>query len=192
MDERTHDIVRLKTVVVGDSGVGKTCMCIKFSTGEFPPDYIPTVFDNYYVAGEINGQSYELTLWDTVGGEDYYRSRPVSYPDTDVLILLFNVAGSLANFEEIHSHWCGELQYSCSDVPIILVGSKTDLKDNGLTTISTVEGEAMAKKIGAAKYMEISSLEDKGVTELFEEVVSIGLHYNTTVKRKKKRKCSIL
>ena len=192
MDERTHDIVRLKTVVVGDSGVGKTCMCIKFSTGEFPPDYIPTVFDNYYVAGDVNGQSYELGLWDTVGGEDYYRSRPLSYPDTDVLILVFNIAGSLANFEEIHSHWCGELRYMCPDVPIILVGSKTDLRDNGLTKISTVEGEAMAKKIGAAKYMEISSLEDKGVTELFEEVVCIGLHYNTTVKGKKKRKCSIL
>ena len=192
MDERTHDIVRLKTVVVGDSGVGKTCMCIKFSTGEFPPDYIPTVFDNYVVAGEFNGQSYELGLWDTVGGEDYYRSRPLSYPDTDVLILVFNVAGSYADFEEINSHWCGELRYMCPNVPTILVGSKIDLRDSGLTTISSVEGEAMAKKIGAAKCMEISSLKDIGVTELFEEVVSIGLHYNTTVKGKKKRKCSIL
>jgi len=74
------------------------------------------------------------------------------------------------------------------------VGSKIDLRDNGLTTISTVEGEAMAKKIGAAKYMEISSLKDIGVTKLFEEVVVIGLHYNTTVKgkMKKKRKCIIL
>ncbi|XP_063681240.1 cell division control protein 42 homolog [Bolinopsis microptera] len=192
MDERKQNIVRVKTVVVGDSGVGKTCMCIKFTTGEFPPDYIPTVSENYSVYGEVNGQSYELRLWDTVGGEDYYRSRPLSYPDTDVLILLFDVAGSRDDFEEIHSHWCGELQYSCSDVPIILVGSKIDLRDNGLTTISTVEGEGMAKTIGAAKYMEISSLKDKGVTELFEEAVSIGLHYNTTVKRKKKKKCSIM
>ena len=140
----------------------------------------------------MNGQSYELGLWDTGGRKDYYRFRPLSYPETDVFLLLFDVEDSRNDLELIHSHWWAELHHHCPYVPIILVGSKIDLRDSGLTTISTVEGEAMAKKIGAAKYMEISSLKDKGVTELFEEVVSIGLRYNTTIKRKKKRNCSIL
>ena len=188
------DVIRLKTVAVGYGAVGKTCMYIRFARGEFPYEYVPTVFDNYSVDGDVNGQSYELGLWDTGGGEDYYRLRPLSYPETDVFLLLFDVAGNRVHFEEIHSYWWAELHHHCPDVPIILVGAKIDLKFNGLTTISTVEGEAMAKKIGAAKYMEISSLKDKGVTELFEEVVSIGLQYNTTVKgkKKKKRKCNIL
>ena len=192
-------------------------MCIKFSTDEFPPDYVPPILDNYYAAGKFNGQSYELGLWDTGGRKDYYRFRPLSYPETDVFLLLFDVEDSRNDLELIYSHWWAELHHHCPYVPIILVGSKIDLRDSGLTTISTVEGEAMAKKIGAAKYMEISSLKDKGVTELFEEVVSIGLHYNTTVKlfesyelfeevasfvlhynttvkgkKKKKRKCNIL
>ncbi|XP_063680639.1 ras-related C3 botulinum toxin substrate 1-like [Bolinopsis microptera] len=187
------DIIRLKTVAVGYAAVGKTCMFIRFATGEFPHEYVPTVFDNYSVDGEVNGQSYELGLWDTGGGEDYHRLRPISYPDTDVFLLLFDVAGSRVNFEAIYSYWWAELHHHCPDVPIILVGAKTDY-ENGIVPISNFEGEAMAKKIGAAKYMEISSLKNTGVTELFEEVVSIGLHYNTTVKRKKKkkRKCIIL
>ena len=185
------DVIRLKTVAVGYGAVGKTCMYIRFARGEFPYEYVPTVFDNYSVDGDVNRQSYELGLWDTGGGEDYYRLRPLSYPETDVFLLLFDVEDSRDDLELIHSYWWAELHHHCPDVPIILVGSKIDLRENGLTTISTVEGEAMAKKIGAAKYMEISSLKDIGVTKLFEEVVSIGLHYNTTVKRKKKRKCSI-
>ncbi|XP_063681251.1 ras-related C3 botulinum toxin substrate 1-like [Bolinopsis microptera] len=188
------DVITLKTIAVGYGGVGKTCMCIRFARGEFPHEHVPTVFDNYCVDGEVNGQSYKLALWDTGGGEDYHRLRPLSYPETDVFLLLFDVAGSLVDFEEIHSYWWTELHHHCPDVPIILVGAKIDLRDNGLTTISTGEGEGMAKKIGAAKYMEISSLKNTGVTELFEEVVSTGIHYNTTVKRKKKkkRKCIIL
>ena len=188
------DVIRLKTVAVGYGAAGKTCMYIRFARGEFPYEYVPTVFENYVAAGEVNGQSYELGLWDTGGGEDYYRLRPLCYPETDVFLLLFDVEGSRDDLELIHSYWWTELHHRYPDVPIILVGSKIDLRDNGLTTISTVEGEAMAKKIGAAKYMEISSLKDIGVTKLFEEVVVIGLHYNTTVKgkMKKKRKCIIL
>ena len=187
------DVIRLKTVAVGYGAAGKTCMYIRFARGEFP-EYSPTVFDNDVVDGEVNGQSYELGLWDTGGGEDYWRLRPLCYPETDVFLLLFDVEGSRDDLELIHSYQWTELHHHCPDVPIILVGSKIDLRDNGLTTISTVEGEAMAKKIGAAKYMEISSLKDIGVTKLFEEVVVIGLHYNTTVKgkMKKKRKCIIL
>ena len=85
------------------------------------------------------------------------------------------------------------MNHYCPDIPIILVGSKIDLRFNGVTTISTVEGEAMAEKIGAAKYMEISSLRDIGITELFEEVLKIGHQYNTVKRKKKKRrKCVIL
>ena len=187
--------VQLKTVAVGYGAAGKTCMLIRNATGEYPGEYIPTVFDNYSHHCQLDGESYDVGLWDTGGGEDYPRLRPLSYPDTDVFILLFAVDNSITSFEEIHSYWWRELNHHCPDVPIILVASKIDLKLNGLKTISTVDGEAMAKKIKAVKYMEISSLQNRGVTELFEEVIRIGHHYQANVKgkkRKKKRKCIIL
>jgi Ras-related C3 botulinum toxin substrate 1 len=187
--------VHLKTVAVGHGAVGKTCMYIRYATGNFPEEYVPTVFDNYSAERVLDGQSYELGLWDTAGGEDYPRLRPLSYPNTDVFLLLFSVDDSLTSFEDIFSYWWAELKHHCPDVPIILVGSKIDLRHNGAVTITTESGEAMAKKIRAAKYMEISSLQDRGVTELFEEVLRVGHHYQNTKKgrrRRKKRKCIIL
>ena len=187
-----HELKWLKTVAVGYGNVGKTSMYIRFHTGIFPEMYIPTVFENNISEGEIDGKSYCLQLWDTGGGEDYDRLRPLSYPNTDVFLLLFAVDDSRIRFKEIYTYWWVELQRWCPDVPIILVGSKIDKRihgHNGVTTITTAEGEAMAGQICAANYMEISSLENQGVRELFEEVVKIAYNYNCTTAKKKKRKC---
>ena len=184
----------LKTVAVGYGAVGKTCMFIRYYSHTFPEEYVPTVFDCASVSGVINGEPYNLGLFDTGGGEDYHRLRPLSYPGTDVFLLLFSVADGLELFKGIHSYWWPELKKYSPGVPIILVGSKIDLRNNGIVTIPFEQGEAMAEKIKAAKYMEISSLEDRGITELFEEVIRIGFDYNVSEKKKKrrKRKCVIL
>ena len=73
-----------------------------FSTGTFPSEYIPTVFENYVADVEIDGKHIELTLWDTAGQEEYDRLRPLSYPDTQVILICFSIdsADSLINVEE--------------------------------------------------------------------------------------------
>jgi Ras-related C3 botulinum toxin substrate 1 len=186
--------VLIKAFAVGYGGAGKTSLLITFTTGKFPSEYIPIVFDNNSLLGELDGCPYHLGLWDTGGGEDYDRLRPLSYPQTDVFILLFDVYYNKDRFERTHSYWWAELNHHCPDVPIVLVGSKIDLRNHkDKKTITTEEGQAMADKIGAVKYMEVSSLEGHGVTELFEEVIPIGFHHSIAVeKKKKKRKCAIL
>lgn len=190
---RENDII-LKTVAVGYGNVGKTCMYIRYHTGVFPDEYVPTVYDEGdNTSGEIDGKVYNLNCFDTGGGEDYDRLRPLIYPNTDVFLLLFDIAGSRKRFKEIYTYWWAELHEHCPEVPIILVGSKIDLRfkgQNGQTTIATAEGETMAKQIGAAKYMEISSLENEGVRELFKEAIKIGYDHVLKEKSKKdKRKC---
>ena len=64
--------------------------------------YVPTVFENYVADIEIDGKAIELALWDTAGQEDYDRLRPLSYPDTNVLLICFSVDSpdSLENVPE--------------------------------------------------------------------------------------------
>ena len=66
-------------------------------------------------------------MWDTAGQEDYDRLRPLSYPETDVVLICYAVDNpdSLMNVEE---RWCSEVRHYCPKIPIILVGNKKDLR----------------------------------------------------------------
>jgi small GTP-binding protein len=194
MSEGGQIPVCIKAVIVGFGAAGKTSLHITYTSGEFPSEWVPYVEDNYTKLGRLGGRLYQLELGDTGGGEEYYRLRPLCYPLTDVFILLFDVSYNEDMFEKTHSYWWAELNHHCPDVPIVLVGSKIDLRDQeGKRTITTEEGQAMADKIGAEKYMEVSSLEGLGVTELFDEVISLGFHRRVTAEKKKKKKsCLIL
>jgi Ras family len=75
--------------------------------------YVPTVFENYVADVEVDGKHVELALWDTAGQEDYDRLRPLSYPDSHVILICFAVDSpdSLDNVQEKvrcstkHSSW---------------------------------------------------------------------------------------
>ena len=74
----------------------------------------------------------ELALWDTAGQEDYDRLRPLSYPDTDVILMCFSV-DSPDSLENIPEKWTPEVKHFCPNVPIILVGNKKDLRNDPAT-----------------------------------------------------------
>ena len=121
----------IKCVIVGNGSVGKTCLCITYSTKEFPAEYIPTVFDNYAVTTEFNGKMVQLVLWDTAGQQDYDRLRPLSYPQTDVFLVCFDV-GCRESWDHIdaYNRWLSEIHHHCPGVPFLIIGCKDDLRDN--------------------------------------------------------------
>ncbi|KAJ3068563.1 GTP-binding protein Rho1, partial [Podochytrium sp. JEL0797] len=93
---------RKKLVIVGDGFCGKTCLLWVFTKRIFPKDYLPTVFDNQTIDMRLNGRPLQLALWDTAGQEDYARLRPLSYPDTHVILICFSIDSpdSLENVRE--------------------------------------------------------------------------------------------
>uniref|UniRef100_A0A8C4R329 Rho-related GTP-binding protein RhoG n=1 Tax=Eptatretus burgeri TaxID=7764 RepID=A0A8C4R329_EPTBU len=155
---------------IADSAVGKTCLLISYTTNAFPGEYIPTVFDNYSANVMVDGKPVNLGLWDTAGQEDYDRLRPLSYPQTDVFLICFSLV-SPASFENVRAQWCPEVRHHCPATPIIL-------------------GLAMAKDIGAVKYLECSALTQRGLKTVFDEAIRAVL-CPQPVKRRK-RNCHLL
>ncbi|KAG0285174.1 GTP-binding protein Rho1, partial [Dissophora globulifera] len=119
--------IRRKLVIVGDGACGKTCLLIVFSKGTFPEIYVPTVFENYVTDVEVDGKHVELALWDTAGQEDYDRLRPLSYPDSHVILICFAI-DSPDSLENVQEKWFSEVQHFCGGLPILLVACKKDLR----------------------------------------------------------------
>ncbi|KAI0029411.1 P-loop containing nucleoside triphosphate hydrolase protein [Vararia minispora EC-137] len=167
--------LKKKLVVVGDGGCGKTCLLIVYAENRFPEAYIPTVFENYVTQVPFDGKIVELALWDTAGQEEYDRLRPLSYPESDVILIVFSVdfPVSLGNVQD---KWYPEVAHFCEGTPLILVGTKADLRGDeqtrrmlgaqGQKPVNAEQGAEVAREIGA-KYIECSAKTGVGVQDVF-------------------------
>lgn len=198
------DPVSVKVVSVGDEGVGKTSMLITYTQRTFPTDYIPTVFDEYSACIDIGGNFYQIALWDSAGADAYDRLRPLSYPATNIFILFFSVV-SQESFNRITSKWVPEISQHAQGVPFILVGTKTDLREDeaaiekmmqtdGRGPITQQEGSALATAVHAHSYFEISSLRLEGVEPVANHAILLGANALGPRNRpaNKLSKCSVL
>lgn len=144
----------------------------------------------------VDGKPISLGLWDTAGQEDYDRLRPLSYPQTDVFLICFSIV-SPPSFDNVkakvspntahHVHvpdrdqWYPEIDHHAPGVPIILVGTKLDLRDDEATKdslrqkkmapIQYEQAVMVAKEIKAQKYLECSALTQRNLKSVFDEAI---------------------
>jgi Ras-related C3 botulinum toxin substrate 1 len=169
------DHVPLKCVVVGDGAVGKTSMLMCYATNTFPTDHMPTIFDNYSKnVTTHDGRAVSLGLWDTAGQDEYAAFRPLSYENADCMLLAFS-CDSRASYESVEAKWAAELRSTAPEAPIVLVCTKTDLRDGGKAEVSQAEGEALRRRIDAMAYVECSALTQHGLKAVFDTVVDVHL-----------------
>lgn len=162
-----------KVVVVGDGACGKTCLLEVFKSDKFPEEYVPTVVDNFVkVVKYDKNKSISLALWDTAGQEDYDTIRPLSYRETDLVLLCYTIENK-KNLDNISSKWLMEIKNYCPKAGYFLIGLKEDLRfdenANSENLVSTEEGKKWAEKIKALDFIECSALTRKNVDLIFEK-----------------------
>lgn len=118
----------------------------------------------------------------------------------DVFLLAFSLI-SKASYENISKKWIPELRHYAPNVPIVLVGTKLDLRDDkqfftnhpGAAPITTAQAEELRWQIGAVAYIECSSKTQQNVKAVFDAAIKVVLQPPKQKKRKKKQgNCVIL
>ncbi|CAG5993218.1 RAB33B, member RAS oncogene family a [Menidia menidia] len=121
-----------KIIVIGDSGVGKTCLTYRFCAGKFPEKTEATIgVDFREKLVEIDGESIKIQLWDTAGQERFRKSMVQHYyRNVHAVVFIYDVTNH-ASFRSLPA-WIEECKQHAlgSEVPRILVGNKCDLQDS--------------------------------------------------------------
>ncbi|XP_028990002.1 ras-related protein Rab-37-like isoform X3 [Betta splendens] len=164
-----------KTILVGDSGVGKTSLLVQFDQGKFiPGSFSATVgigFTNKVVT--VDGVNVKLQIWDTAGQERFRSVTHAYYRDAHALFLLYDIT-SKSSFDNIRA-WLTEIhEYAQSHVVIMLLGNKADMSSD--RAIQRDEGERLAREY-SVPFMETSAKTGVNVELAFTAVAKYEAVY---------------
>ncbi|KAF9209859.1 hypothetical protein BGZ49_000040 [Haplosporangium sp. Z 27] len=162
---------RLSIVVVGDGAVGKSALTLRFLRNQFQDEYDPTIEDSYCRHIEVDGQEYTLDINDTAGQYEYRGHWDDKFlRSADGFICVYSVA-SMGSFRELVGFrdqiWCSK---ESSHIPMIMVGNKWDLADQGVREVPTDLG-AHFSEISNALFVEASAKTGMNINEMFIALV---------------------
>ncbi|XP_034075680.1 ras-related protein Rab-26-like isoform X2 [Gymnodraco acuticeps] len=146
--------IAFKVMLVGDSGVGKTCLLVRFKDGAF-------------LAGSfISTVGIDFRIWDTAGQERFRSVTHAYYRDAHALLLLYDVTNK-SSFDNIKA-WLTEIhEYAQQDVVLMLLGNKADATHERV--VKREDGERLAKEFGVP-FMETSARSGLNVELAFNGV----------------------
>ena len=157
--------INFKIIVIGNSGVGKTCITNQAIKHQFIDNYMATVgMEIYSLFMRINDKNIKLQIWDTCGQELYRSLISNFYRNSSLAILVYSI-DQRDSYKDIDL-WVKDIRANSSpDTKIILVGNKIDLEDR--REIKYEEGKKIAEDYGFVEFFETSAKTGENVAKMF-------------------------
>ena len=133
-----------KFLIIGDSGVGKSCVLVRFADDTFSSSFISTIGVDFKIKTlEIGGKTVKLQIWDTAGQERFRTITSSYYRGSHGVILVYDITDR-RTFDHLND-WLYEIKrYASDNVNILLVGDKSDMEEK--RQVSYEEGKKFARK----------------------------------------------
>ncbi|CCH59861.1 hypothetical protein TBLA_0C00450 [Henningerozyma blattae CBS 6284] len=153
-----------KLLLIGNSGVGKSCLLLRFSDDTYSNDYISTIGVDFKIKTiEIDGKTVKLQIWDTAGQERFRTITSSYYRGSHGIIIVYDVTDQ-DSFNSVKM-WLQEIdRYATSSVLKLLVGNKSDLKDKRIVEYDVAKEFAETNNM---PFLETSALDSTNVEEAF-------------------------
>jgi Ras-related protein Rab-8A len=159
-----------KLLLVGDSGVGKSCLLLRFVEDKFNPSFITTIGIDFKIRTiEVDGARIKLQVWDTAGQERFRTITTAYYRGASGIIIVYDVTDE-RTFENTKNWYQAVNQHASEDAQLFLVGNKNDNSD--LRAVPFEKGEALAREWGVP-FLETSAKTNENVEELFMRLAKI-------------------
>ncbi|OHT15883.1 Ras-related protein RABF1 [Tritrichomonas foetus] len=160
-----------KTVIVGDAGVGKTCLAKRAFTKNFDPHTEPTMGSEFFEGTRKmkDGTTLKFEIWDTAGQEVYRALAPVFFKNATIAILVFDV--TKPKTLEALDYYVDALNTHTPNCFIAIVGNKIDLENDRQVTFQ--QGNDYAEKIKSTFYVETSATRGDNVDQLFNMLAQV-------------------
>ena len=164
------DLEVAKVVLLGEAGVGKTCLIKQFTENKFDNSELSSL-SAQYVSKTIDyldaKKAIKFDIWDTVGQERFRSIAKIFYKDANVIIFVYDIT-SKKTFDALINFWYEELRNNCTSNPIYaLVGNKNDLYMN--QQVNTSDAKNLAKNLGGI-FQLTSAKTNEGIKNLFDNI----------------------
>ncbi|XP_014253622.1 ras-related protein Rab-35 [Cimex lectularius] len=172
-----------KLLIIGDSGVGKSSLLLRFADNTFTGNYITTIGVDFKIRTiDLEGEKVKLQIWDTAGQERFRTITSTYYRGTHGVIVVYDVTSgsSFANVKR----WLLEIEQNCEVVNRILVGNKNDTPDQKV--VLTEDAQRFADQMNIQLF-ETSAKENLNVEEMFMAITKQVLR---TKKERKERQAN--
>ncbi|KAJ2746752.1 AdoMet-dependent rRNA methyltransferase spb1 [Coemansia sp. BCRC 34301] len=154
----------MKLLLIGDSGVGKSCVLLRFSDDSFTPSFITTIGIDFKIRTiELDGKRIKLQIWDTAGQERFRTITTAYYRGAMGILLVYDVTDE-RSFNNIENWYKNVEHYASEGVNKILIGNKCDIE--GSRAVSKESGQKLADELGI-KFLETSAKSNTNVDEAF-------------------------